>query len=180
MLQLLRRRQRPQSFTSVIGYPRLKPALFRATAGALAKRVFLRRGAMKHPLGATIDGAPPLDPSLPAAEAASGLADAVALFTGRTGQHAPHPAYGRCTHDEFARLHAMHLAEHLPGVCPTASSISEISGSVRIAVRLDQPTVAVGPHVARQRGARAGVSGQTREWVASEGSESSCPVSDVG
>jgi len=101
---------------SVTGYPRLKPALFRATAGALAKRVFLRRGAMKHSLGATIDGAPPLDPGLPVAQAASGLADAVALFSGHPGPHALHPAYGRCTHDEFAQLHAMHLAEHLPGL----------------------------------------------------------------
>ncbi|MEU1573450.1 DUF1569 domain-containing protein [Streptomyces collinus] len=101
---------------SVTGYPELKPALFRATAGALAKRIFLRRGAMKHPLGAEIDGAPPLDPDLPVTEAAAGFADAVALFTGHTGEHAPHPAYGRCTHDEFARLHAMHLAEHLPGL----------------------------------------------------------------
>ncbi|MFG2135144.1 DUF1569 domain-containing protein [Streptomyces sp. NPDC048751] len=101
---------------SVTGYPALRPALFRATAGALAKRVFLRRGAMKHPLGAEIDGAPPLDPALPVTEAAAGLADAVALFTGHTTEHAPHPAYGRCSHDEFARLHAMHLAEHLPGL----------------------------------------------------------------
>jgi hypothetical protein len=101
---------------SVTGYPSLKPALFRATAGALAKRLFLRSGATKHSLAAEIDGAPPLDPSLPPAEAASGLADAVALFTGHTGPHAPHPAYGRCTHDEFARLHAMHLVEHLPGL----------------------------------------------------------------
>ena len=101
---------------SVTGYPKLKPALFRATAGAMAKRVFLRRGAMKHPLGAEIDGAPPLDPNLPVTEAATGLAQAVALFTAHTAEHAPHPAYGRCTHEEFARLHALHLAEHLPGL----------------------------------------------------------------
>ncbi|MDN3029612.1 DUF1569 domain-containing protein [Streptomyces sp. S.PB5] len=101
---------------SVTGYPRLKPALFRATAGALAKRVFLSRGATKHALDAELDGAPALDPHLPAAEAAADLSDAVALFGGHTGPHALHPAYGRCTHDEFARLHAMHLAEHLPGL----------------------------------------------------------------
>ncbi|WP_244187751.1 DUF1569 domain-containing protein [Streptomyces regalis] len=76
---------------SVTGYPDLKPALFRATAGALVKRVFLRRGAMKHPLGAEIDGAPPLDPGLPLTEAAAGFADAVALFTGHMGEHAPTP-----------------------------------------------------------------------------------------
>ncbi|WP_324611237.1 DUF1569 domain-containing protein [Streptomyces sp. FxanaA7] len=33
----------------------------------------------------------------------------------RRGRTRPHPAYGRCTHDEFARLRAIHLAEHLPG-----------------------------------------------------------------
>ena len=101
---------------SVTGYPRLKPAFFRATAGAVAKRVFLRRGATRHALDAELDGAPPLDPQIPAARAAADLADAVALFGGHTGSHAVHPAYGRCTHDEFARLHAMHLAEHLPGL----------------------------------------------------------------
>ncbi|MFF8933471.1 DUF1569 domain-containing protein [Streptomyces paradoxus] len=90
------------------GYPALKPALFRATAGSLAKRVFLRRGAMKHPLGAEIDGAPPLDSDLPVPEAAAGLAGAVALFTGHIAEHAPHPACGRCSHDEFA--------QHLPGL----------------------------------------------------------------
>lgn len=101
---------------SVTGYPKLKPMMFRATVGAVAKRVFLRRGSMKHSLGAEIEGAPRLDPNLPTTEAASDLADAVALFTSHTGRHALHPVYGPCTHDEFARLHAMHLAEHLPGL----------------------------------------------------------------
>ncbi|MER6127932.1 DUF1569 domain-containing protein [Streptomyces sp. NPDC001795] len=101
---------------SVTGYPRLKPVLFRSTVGALAKRVFLHRGAMKHALGAEIDGAPPLDAGLPVTEAAASLMDAVTLFSRHTEPHALHPAYGRCTHDEFARLHAMHLVEHLPGL----------------------------------------------------------------
>ena len=101
---------------SVVGYPRLKPALFRATAGALAKRLFLRRGAMRHPLGAEIDGAPPLVSDRPVAEAVADFEDAVALFSAHTADHAPHPAYGRCTHEEFERLHALHLAEHLPGL----------------------------------------------------------------
>ncbi|MFI7499223.1 DUF1569 domain-containing protein [Streptomyces sp. NPDC049687] len=101
---------------SVTGYPRLKPALFRASAGTAAKHVFLRRGATKHALDAELDGAPPLDPQLPAAEGAARLADAVALFSAHTGPHALHPAYGRCTHAEFERLHAMHLAEHVPGL----------------------------------------------------------------
>jgi hypothetical protein len=101
---------------SVVGYPRLRPALFRATAGALAKHLFLRRGATRHSLDAEIDGAAPLAADRPAADAATELAEAVALFTGHTGPHATHPAYGRCTHEQFERLHAMHLAEHLPGL----------------------------------------------------------------
>ncbi|MFJ3672704.1 DUF1569 domain-containing protein [Streptomyces sp. NPDC090106] len=100
---------------SVTGYPRLRPVLFRLTAGALAKRVFLRRGAMRHPLDAEIAGAPPLDPHLPTEAALTELEEAIALFTAHTGEHAPHPAYGRCTHEEYERLHALHLAEHLPG-----------------------------------------------------------------
>ncbi|MFE3760166.1 DUF1569 domain-containing protein [Streptomyces sp. NPDC059104] len=39
------------------GCPRLRPAVFRLTAGRLAKGVFLRRGVMRHPLDAGIDAA---------------------------------------------------------------------------------------------------------------------------
>src|SRR3954453_9251348 len=56
---------------SVVGYPRLKPALFRATAGRLAKHLFLRRGATKHSLAAEIDGAAPLAADKTAATAAA-------------------------------------------------------------------------------------------------------------
>jgi hypothetical protein len=101
---------------SVTGYPRLKPALVRAVIGPVVKKAFLRRGAMKHPLGAPIEGAPALDPALPVSEAVARLDEAVKLFTAYEGAPAPHPTYGRCAHDEFARLHAMHLAEHLPGL----------------------------------------------------------------
>jgi len=101
---------------SVTGYPRLKPSLFRLTAGALAKHLFLRRGATRHSLDAEIDGAPALDPGLPTAVAIDRLAEAVARFTTHAGPHTVHPAYGKCTHNQYERLHAMHLAEHLPGL----------------------------------------------------------------
>jgi hypothetical protein len=101
---------------SVSGYPRLKPALVRAVIGPVVKKAFLRRGAMKHPLGAVIEGAPALDPALPVGEAMARLDEAVKVFTAHVGAHAPHPTYGRCTHEEFAALHALHLAEHLPGL----------------------------------------------------------------
>ncbi|HST83604.1 MAG TPA: DUF1569 domain-containing protein [Kineosporiaceae bacterium] len=101
---------------SVTGYPKLKPRPYRATVGALAKRIFLRSGAMRHPLGAEIEGAPPLDPGLAVAEAVTLLSDAVRRFSSFQANHAPHPAYGTCTHQEYAALHAMHLVEHLPGL----------------------------------------------------------------
>lgn len=100
---------------SVTGYPRLRSRLFRVTAGAVAKRLFLRRGATKHALDAELDGAPPLDPALPLVDALVDLDTAVRLFAAHTGSHAAHPAYGDCTHVEYEALHAMHLAEHVPG-----------------------------------------------------------------
>jgi hypothetical protein len=101
---------------SVTGYPKLKPRAYRATVGAVAKRVFLRRGRMRHSLGAEIEGAPALDPSLAVTEAVALLTEAVRRFDAHQGAHAEHPAYGSCTHAEFTALHSMHLLEHLPGL----------------------------------------------------------------
>jgi hypothetical protein len=101
---------------SVIGYPKLKSKLFRGTLGFLAKRVFLWRGATRHSLGAEIDGAPPLNPAVPVSEAVAQLAEAVERFSAHRANHAPHPAYGRCSHEDYAALHAMHVVEHLPGL----------------------------------------------------------------
>ena len=101
---------------SVTGYPKLKPRAYRATVGALGKRVFLARGRMRHPLGAEIDGAPPLDPALAVTEAVARLTDAVRRFSAHRSSHAEHPAYGACTHEQFNALHTMHLLEHLPGL----------------------------------------------------------------
>jgi hypothetical protein len=101
---------------SVTGYPRLGPALLRATVGPIAKRLFLRRGSMRHDLDAPLAGAPPLDPDRALADCLTDLADSVALFQASPGRAHPHPAYGRCTHREYAVLHALHLADHLPGL----------------------------------------------------------------
>jgi hypothetical protein len=101
---------------SVVGYPQLKPTVFRATVGAIAKRVFLLRGATRHPLAAEIDDAPPLESELPVPDALAQLSTAVAQFTAHGGTHPPHPTYGDCTHEQLDRLQAMHLAEHLPGL----------------------------------------------------------------
>jgi hypothetical protein len=101
---------------SVTGYPALKPAWLRATVGRVVKTVFLKRGTMKHSLDAPLEGAPPLDPTMPTGEAISRLKSSIDTFTAHSGPHRPHPVYGECTHEEYAKLHTMHLEEHLPGL----------------------------------------------------------------
>lgn len=95
---------------SQTGYPRLKPWLFRATIGRLAKRTFLRRGFMTHDTTAPIAGAPELA-DLPVTEAVTRLRAAIAGFAAG-GELCPHLAYGPCSRAEYERLHAMHVADH--------------------------------------------------------------------
>lgn len=99
---------------SVAGYPQLKPAVFRATVGRLAKRHFLRVGRISHDLSPTLPGAPTPDPDLPVAEAVAGLRDAVAEFERANPPLAPHLAYGSCVKTDYERLHVMHIVEHFP------------------------------------------------------------------
>ena len=97
---------------SMIGYPVMRSALFRATLGRLAKRRFLARGVMSHDRAAPIPGAPAVkDESL--SPALGRLRGAIAAFQAFHGELAPHLAYGKCTKVEYERLHAMHVADHL-------------------------------------------------------------------
>ncbi len=107
---------------SQTGYPRLKPWLFRATVGRLAKRTFLRRGFMAHDTGAAIAGADDVG-DVPVGEAIARLRQAIDRFAGG-GEPQPHLAYGPCTRAEYERLHAMHIANHW-----TALGLHRVSGS---------------------------------------------------
>jgi hypothetical protein len=98
---------------SIAGYPKLRSALFRATIGPLAKRKFLRAGRMSHDLAAPVAGAPALPPELALADARDRLRAAVAAFRAHPGPFAPHLAYGACSKDEYARLHLLHVEDHL-------------------------------------------------------------------
>ncbi len=100
---------------SLVGYPQLRSGLFRATIGPLAKRKFLRAGRMSHDLTAHIPGAPPLG-DVTFDDARERALAAVATFKGHTGELAPHLAYGRCTKDEYAALHLLHVEDHLRGL----------------------------------------------------------------
>ncbi len=61
-------------------------------------------------------GAPDLDDSEGVAAALTQLHDVIAALSSYTGTLHAHPVYGQCTKEQAARLQAMHLREHLPGL----------------------------------------------------------------
>jgi Protein of unknown function (DUF1569) len=97
---------------SMTGYPRAKPAIFRATVGRLALRKFLRDGYMRHGRASAIPGEPAIPP-IDLESAASELRGAIAEFRSFKSELAPHFAYGPVTKTEYEKVHAMHLADHL-------------------------------------------------------------------
>lgn len=105
---------------AIDGYPELKPAAVRHSIGRLVKHLFLTRGRMKHDLSAPLAGAPALDPATADRTAAAELSTAVERLAAFEGTLQPHPVYGVCTVPQSARLQAMHLHEHLPGLATRA------------------------------------------------------------
>jgi hypothetical protein len=98
---------------SLRGYPRKKPAIFRATVGKLAKRVFLRRGWMRHDTAADLPGCEPVGQDVTIDAGLRRLRAAIAAFRTYEGPLEPHFAYGACDRAEYERIHAMHIADHL-------------------------------------------------------------------
>lgn len=97
---------------SMDGYPQSRSAVFRATVGRVAMRVFLRRGHLSHDPTAPIPGAPALE-AITTPEGLARLRAAMHRFATFEGELAPHFAYGRVTKADYEALHAMHLANHL-------------------------------------------------------------------
>jgi hypothetical protein len=97
---------------SMTGFPRLKPAWFRATVGPLAFAVFRWRGRMSHPLDQAIPGAPDIAQDLPLGPAVARLVAAFAAFERHRGALCPHFAYGALDKAAYTRAHLMHLADH--------------------------------------------------------------------
>jgi hypothetical protein len=97
---------------SMDGFPKLKPWLVRATVGKLIGRRFIARGTLRHDLTAPIPGAPApgattLEPAL------DRLRGAIARFTSGEVLLAPHFAFGDLSKADYARVHALHIADHL-------------------------------------------------------------------
>jgi hypothetical protein len=97
---------------SLAGYPRLRPAWFRASIGPAVLAVFSWRGRMRHALDAAIPGAPDIAQGLPLAAAVERATAALRAFEGYTGSLQPHFAYGDLDKPAYTRAHLMHLADH--------------------------------------------------------------------
>lgn len=110
---------------AMTGYPELKPALVRKTVGRAAKHAFLGQGRMKHNLSAPVPGAPDLDESEGVEAALTELHGVISALSSYTGTLHAHPVYGLCTKEQAARLQAMHLREHLPGLAALLADDAE-------------------------------------------------------
>lgn len=97
---------------SMVGYPAMKSALFRAVVGNAAFAAFDAVGSMKHGLTEPIPGAPPLSPAVALKTSAQRLLDALAAFEAWSGPLQPHFAYGELDKLQYTRAHLMHLANH--------------------------------------------------------------------
>lgn len=98
---------------SMTGYPAPKPKLFQQTVGSAAFALFSAKGKMAHGLAEPIDGAPPIDASLPVQQGLERLRLAFTSFRDYKGALMPHFAYGPLTRDEYALAHVMHFYNHL-------------------------------------------------------------------
>lgn len=98
---------------SLGGFPQMKPKLVRATVGRLVAGRFLSRGRMSHNLAAPVPGAPAIPAQGELDRAWQMLLDALDRFERHTGPMHDHFIFGRLSKDDFARLHAMHIADHL-------------------------------------------------------------------
>jgi hypothetical protein len=97
---------------SMDGFPEPRSAAFQHTAGAAAFAFFNWHGSMNHNLSEPIPGAPALPREGNWRQSSARLRAAIARFDGHQGALMPHFAYGRLSKSEFARAHALHIANH--------------------------------------------------------------------
>ena len=98
---------------SMHGYPSLKPAWFRHSAGAAAFFAFETAGAMHHSLSEPIPGAPEIAADGDSAQALANLVTSLERFVAHQGPLHPHFAYGALDKAQFAHAHVMHVRDHL-------------------------------------------------------------------
>jgi hypothetical protein len=105
---------------SMMGFPRLKPAVVRHTVGRFVAWLFLRRGYLGHDITGPIPGAPTIEDSDDDLQAIEELLATIRRFRSFDGTLQPHFVFGRMSKDAYARLHAMHIADHLAVISTAA------------------------------------------------------------
>jgi hypothetical protein len=108
---------------SLIGFPLDKPPWFQATIGKLVLWRFLRQGYMSHNVQGPIPGAPPPTNNKPR-PSLDRLLESIDKFLAHSGPFAPHFAYGPVDKARYARVQAMHIAEHLESFRTRSSAAS--------------------------------------------------------
>ncbi|MEM9268693.1 MAG: DUF1569 domain-containing protein [Pseudomonadota bacterium] len=98
---------------SIAGYPTQNSALFQATAGTLAFKVFKARGAMSHGLDEMIPGEVVAAEAGDTKAAIGRLSAALQAFRAHEGELKPHFAFGALSKEDFAIAHVLHINNHL-------------------------------------------------------------------
>ena len=98
---------------SLTGFPTQRGLLVRRVIGPWLLRKYLRQGFMTHDVNAPIPGAPEVPAELSFSDGSERLKTAIAQFRGHSGILAPHFAFGKVSREDYEKLHAMHLADHL-------------------------------------------------------------------
>ncbi len=97
---------------SMDGFPEPASEWFQNTAGALAFAFFNWRGIMSHDLAEPIPGAPPLTQDGNWRKSSARLRTAIVRFDSYNDVLKPHFTYGELDKKQYARAHALHIANH--------------------------------------------------------------------
>jgi hypothetical protein len=97
---------------SIDGFPKPNNEYFRGTVGRAAFAFFDWRGLMTHDLAEPIPGSPVLPTEGNWRKSSARLRTAIVRFEGYGGALMPHFAYGHLDKKQFARAHALHIANH--------------------------------------------------------------------
>lgn len=98
---------------SLSGYPAHKPTLFKNTVGKLALHIFLAKGSMSHDISMPIPDAPNIESDGDAVQGFKRLETAVQAFWNYNGAYKDHFAYGKLSKEQYDKIQALHLANHL-------------------------------------------------------------------
>ncbi len=98
---------------SLTGFPTQRGLVVRKLIGPLLLRKYLQKGFLTHDTEAPIPGAPEVSADLSFSDGIERLRAAIAQFRSHSGILAPHFAFGKVSREDYEKLHAMHLADHL-------------------------------------------------------------------